>query len=259
MVTSSMGLNVWGEYNRFQESLARKIRLNQRLLMSNQLTDLAILLHPADNVAIARQTIPAGTSLADGEQHWLTRQPIPSGHKLARTALSTGQPVLRYGQVIGFATCDIRPGDWVHSHNLEVGNMQREFEVQVAPLIPPAPLLSPKNGERRGGESGNLDVLGSSAAQNIQISGIFPLPKMGGRGSSEARFKGWGNKPPPRTFLGYRRADGRVGTRNYIAVISTVSCANQSARQIADAFTPERLADFPNVDGVVALVHASCC
>ena len=50
-----------------------------------------------------------------------------------------------------------------------------------------------------------------------------------------------------------------MGTRNYIAVISTVSCANQSARQIADAFTPERLAEFPNVDGVVAIVHATGC
>ena len=93
--------------------------------MSNLLTELAILLHPADNVAIARQTIPAGTSLADGDQHWLTRQAIPSGHKLARAALSAGQPVLRYGQVIGFASRDIQPGDWVHSHNLEVGDMQQ--------------------------------------------------------------------------------------------------------------------------------------
>jgi altronate hydrolase len=50
-----------------------------------------------------------------------------------------------------------------------------------------------------------------------------------------------------------------VGTRNYIAVISTVSCANQCARQIADAFKPEELAEYPNVDGVVAIVHTTGC
>ena len=44
-----------------------------------------------------------------------------------------GSRLLRYGQVIGFASRDIQPGDWVHSHNLEVGDMQREFEVQVVP------------------------------------------------------------------------------------------------------------------------------
>jgi altronate hydrolase len=221
--------------------------------MSNQLIELAILLNPADNVAIARQTIPAGTPLADEGQNWLTRQAIPSGHKLARAILPKGQPVIRYGQVIGFASRDILPGDWVHSHNLEVGDMQREFDVQVAPLIPPTPLLSPKNGERKGDETGNLGVLGCLTAQNIQISGIFPFPQMG------EGVRGWGDKPPPLTFLGFRREDGRVGTRNYIAVISTVNCANQSARQIADTFKPERLAEFPNVDGVVAIVHTTGC
>jgi altronate hydrolase len=62
-----------------------------------------------------------------------------------------------------------------------------------------------------------------------------------------------------RTFLGFRREDGRVGTRNYIAVISTVSCANQSARLIAEAFQRTRRAEFPNVDSVVAIVHATGC
>jgi altronate hydrolase len=62
-----------------------------------------------------------------------------------------------------------------------------------------------------------------------------------------------------RTFLGYRRADGRVGTRNTVAVVSTVNCSAHVAREIAHHFTPERLAAFPNVDGVIALTHASGC
>jgi altronate hydrolase len=62
-----------------------------------------------------------------------------------------------------------------------------------------------------------------------------------------------------RTFLGYRRTDGRVGTRNYIAVISTVNCSAHASREIAHHFTPERLARFPNVDGVAAFTHHTGC
>ncbi|MCJ7736472.1 MAG: altronate dehydratase family protein [Anaerolineae bacterium] len=62
-----------------------------------------------------------------------------------------------------------------------------------------------------------------------------------------------------REFMGYRRPDGRVGTRNYIAVISTVNCSAHVARGIAHHFTAERLADFPNVDGVIPIIHGYGC
>ena len=61
------------------------------------------------------------------------------------------------------------------------------------------------------------------------------------------------------TFMGYRRKDGRVGTRNYIAVISSVNCSATACRMIADAFTPEKLAAYPNVDGVAAFTHGTGC
>ena len=63
----------------------------------------------------------------------------------------------------------------------------------------------------------------------------------------------------PATFDGIVRADGRVATRNYIGILSTVNCSATVARGIADHFTRERLAAFPNVDGVVALTHGSGC
>ena len=63
----------------------------------------------------------------------------------------------------------------------------------------------------------------------------------------------------PATFMGIVRQDGRVATRNYIGILSTVNCAATVARGIADHFTRERLAAFPNVDGVVALTHGSGC
>ncbi|MFK7836475.1 MAG: UxaA family hydrolase [Sulfitobacter sp.] len=61
------------------------------------------------------------------------------------------------------------------------------------------------------------------------------------------------------TFMGYRRDNGRVGTRNYIAIVTSVNCSATAARMIADHFTPEVLADYPNVDGVAAFVHGTGC
>jgi altronate hydrolase len=62
----------------------------------------------------------------------------------------------------------------------------------------------------------------------------------------------------PRHFLGLRRADGSVATRNYIGVITSVNCSATAARMIADHYRG-RLDAFPNVDGVVALTHKSGC
>ena len=66
-----------------------------------------------------------------------------------------------------------------------------------------------------------------------------------------------------RTFEGIVREDGRVATRNYIGVLTSVNCSATAARAIADYFRrdvrPQVLADFPNVDGVVALTHGMGC
>jgi len=67
----------------------------------------------------------------------------------------------------------------------------------------------------------------------------------------------------PATFEGIVRAVGRVATRNYIGVLTSVNCSATAARAIADHFRrdirPEALADYPNVDGVVALTHGMGC
>ena len=61
------------------------------------------------------------------------------------------------------------------------------------------------------------------------------------------------------TFMGYRRKSGRAGTRNYIAILTSVNCSATAARKIAAAFGPEEMAQYPNVDGVVAFVHGTGC
>ena len=67
----------------------------------------------------------------------------------------------------------------------------------------------------------------------------------------------------PATFMGIVRADGRVATRNYIGVLTSVNCSATAARAIADHFRrdihPEALAAFPKVDGIVALTHGMGC
>ena len=60
-------------------------------------------------------------------------------------------------------------------------------------------------------------------------------------------------------FEGFVRSDNRVGTRNYIGVLATVSCSGSVARFIADAVGDHILADYPRVDGIVPLGHGSGC
>jgi altronate hydrolase len=63
----------------------------------------------------------------------------------------------------------------------------------------------------------------------------------------------------PASFMGYQRNNGKVGTRNYIAVIASVNCSATVVRAIANHFTPERLAGYPQIDGVLALPHPLGC
>lgn len=61
------------------------------------------------------------------------------------------------------------------------------------------------------------------------------------------------------SFMGFRRANGTVGTRNYVAIVTSVNCSATAARMIANAFGPEELAAYQNVDGVCAFVHGTGC
>ncbi len=173
------------------------------------LQEVAIRLHPQDNVAVVRTDLVDTVLIVEEEAdvyEIAVGGPIPTGHKVALRPIAPGEPVRRYGQVIGLASRAIRPGDHVHTHNVGFRESDRDpaFGADVRPVDYVA------EGRRR-------------------------------------------------TFLGYRRADGRVGTRNYIAVIATVNCAAHVAREIAHHFTAERLAAFPQVDGVIALTHCLGC
>src|ERR687891_2448734 len=100
------------------------------------LVEQAVVLRPEDDVAIAKKELAAGTVLEDGESRLVVRADIRPGHKVARRAVAVGQPVRRYGQVIGFATQEIAAGDHVHVHNLGFSTLQQnyEFSTDVRPV-----------------------------------------------------------------------------------------------------------------------------
>jgi altronate hydrolase len=76
---------------------------------------------------------------------------------------------------------------------------------------------------------------------------------------SEVRPTAFVPEPERASFQGYVRANGRVGTRNYVGVLTSVNCSATVARYIAESFGGDALADYPGVDGVVALVHSTGC
>jgi altronate dehydratase small subunit len=81
-----------------------------------------LLLHPDDNVLVARATAPQGTEVTlDGGPVVLT-QSIPMAHKIARHNITAGQAIRKYGMPIGIATADIAPGAHVHVHNIRSGH-----------------------------------------------------------------------------------------------------------------------------------------
>ena len=166
-----------------------------------------IRLHAEDGVVIARQALPPGTPVAAGV---VAATRIPPGHKVAVRAHAEGEPVQRYGQIIGFATAAIPPGAWVHTHNIAMGDFARDY------------------------------AWGADARPTEPVA-------------------------LPATFDGIRRPDGRVATRNYIGIITSVNCSAHVAELIAQAFRrnpltgDDPLAAWPNVDGVVALTHKTGC
>ncbi|GIW76422.1 MAG: hypothetical protein KatS3mg104_1485 [Phycisphaerae bacterium] len=78
-------------------------------------------IHPADNVATVLQDVPAGTELQilGGLSVNLIRsvEPIPHGHKIALQSITIENPVIKFGVIIGRASVQIEPGQWVHLHN----------------------------------------------------------------------------------------------------------------------------------------------
>jgi altronate hydrolase len=163
----------------------------------------SLRLNAKDNVIVAVDAISPGFVV----QGVTASARIPRGHKMATQPIEKGQPILKFGKIIGFASEPITPGAHVHTHNCSFAVFERDYAFAVdarqEPIVPP-----------------------------------------------EARA----------TFQGFRRANDKVGTRNYIGILTSVNCSASVARFMAEAVNRSGiLHDYPNVDGVVAFVHGTGC
>ena len=100
----------------------------------------AIFLHAEDNTCVAARNLAAGTAITLAERNFVLREPIKLGHKIAIRRIARDEPVKKYGQTIGFATTDIEPGSWVHCHNVDLREFQREYAPSTAIPAPPVPI-----------------------------------------------------------------------------------------------------------------------
>ncbi len=162
-----------------------------------------VRLHADDNLIVCIDQLSAGASV-DGVA---AAGRIPRGHKMATRPIAKGEPVRKFGQIIGFASEDIAQGAHVHEHNCSMGAFERDY---------------------------------AFAEENA-----WTPPSLDGL---------------PATFQGFRRKNGKAGTRNYIAVLTSVNCSASVAHFVAKAVAESGMLDeFPNVDGVVAFTHGTGC
>ena len=173
--------------------------------MSRDEPKLTVRLSAQDNVVVARATVLPGIELPD--EAITTLGQVPKGHKVATRPIAEGEQILKYGQVIGFASQPIEAGAHVHEHNCVMRDFERDYRFSEA--VPEAQRVTPEE---------------------------------------------------QRSFQGFKRSTGKVGTRNYIGVLTSVNCSASVARFIAEAVNRGDLSEsFPNVDGVVSFVHSTGC
>jgi hypothetical protein len=78
-----------------------------------------LVLNAEDNVVVCRRDVRAGESLVIDGEVVVARADVTLGHKIARRLIPRGERVVKYGMSIGSSTAEIRPGDWVHLHNMK--------------------------------------------------------------------------------------------------------------------------------------------
>lgn len=134
-----------------------------------------VFLHPSDNTCVAARNLPQGERLEIAGATIELAEAIKLGHKIAVRPIARGECVLKYGQVIGLATADIRPGEWVHSHNLHNdnrGEVARDYAKATAIPPPPTPIEGRTFlGYRRpDGQAGTRNYIGIISTVNCSAS-----------------------------------------------------------------------------------------
>ncbi|ANC31349.1 UxaA family hydrolase [Isoptericola dokdonensis] len=164
--------------------------------------------------------------------------------------------VLRDGDDVAVATRDLAPGDEATTPDGRVvvarGDVPRGHKIALVDVAPGAPVR--KYGQVIGVTTTQVGVGEHVHSHNLVFDPGERETPLGGVHTELTVPDG-----PRPTFRGYRRADGRVGTRNYVAILTSVNCSASTAKMIADQFPQSVLDDYENVDGVIALTHTSGC
>ena len=135
---------------------------------------LLVKINEADNVAIAVQEIKAGTEV---EKDLIARQDIPQAHKIALTKIPAGEPVIRYGVILGYAMNDIEKGDWINEFMLKLPTPpsvdDMEYATNIVTDLPEAPVKT-FEGYRNpnGGYAGTRNILGISTTVQC-VTGVL--------------------------------------------------------------------------------------
>jgi galactarate dehydratase len=164
-----------------------------------------IQIDPVDNVAIVAndEGLPSGTVIAGGIT---LREFVPQGHKVALSFIQKDSPIIRFGEVIGWALEDRLEGSWLNERNIRMP------------------------------ESPGLDDLSWGGRERETLP---PMERL--------------------TFEGYRNADGSVGTKNVLGIVTSVQCVTGVADHVVAKAKRELLPKYPNVDDIVAITHAFGC
>lgn len=164
-----------------------------------------IQIDPSDNVAIVANDggLQPGTATTGGV---VLKEFVPQGHKVALSFIEKGSPIIRYGEVIGWALEDREEGSWLNERNMRMPE---------APSLDQLPLATRKR----------------EAPPHLSAQ----------------------------TFEGYRNADGSVGTKNVLGIVTSVQCVTGVADHVVAKAKRDLLPQYPNVDDIVAITHAFGC
>ncbi len=166
---------------------------------------MIFITHAQDNVGIVTEVsgLQPAFSVSPDLQ---ARELVPFGQKISLQDMHKGQPVIRYGQVIGYLTEDLEAGRWLQQTHID---------------LPEAPTLD------------------SIAWKKTDLPELDPLAGY--------------------TFEGYRNRDGSVGTKNVLAITTSVQCVAGVTEYVVDRIKKDLLPGYTNVDDVVGLTHQYGC
>ena len=165
---------------------------------------------------------PLTVRLHDSDNVVVARTEIPAGTEIAEEKITCIDPI-SFGHKV--AASGLKAGDGIHKYGQIIGFASRDIQA---------------------GEHVHT--------HNVEMKTFERDYAIGSAADSQIKYE-----PEPATFQGIVRADGRVATRNYIGIVSTVNCSASVSRFIADAFKGDALAEFPNIDGIVPICHGMGC